>query len=287
MNMALGKGLNSLIPPGRSRKSTRIETGSAGDRDKIWHIPISEIVPNLEQPRKTFSQEDLADLVSSIKKHGVLQPITVTEKNDGGYELIAGERRLRAAALADLVTVPAIVRAAGAREKLELALIENIQRENLNPVEEAFAYKRLAEEFRLTQQEVAAQVGKSRSAIANLVRLLDLPEEIQKGLMDKKISSGQARALLSLKSVQVQMEMYRNIIGQKLSVREVEGQVQRRAGRSGKGSVRRDANILAQEDLLRERLGAKVGITQKGEKGTIVIYYSSKEELKRLLQELT
>src|SRR3989344_8448301 len=171
--MALGKGLNSLIPPGRSRKATRIETGSAGDRDKIWHIPISEIVPNLEQPRKTFSQEDLADLVSSIKQHGVLQPITVTEKDDGGYELIAGERRWRASQIAGRPTIPAIVRSASQQEKLELALIENIQRQNLNPIEEAFAFRRLMDEFGLTQQQVADQVGKSRPAVANTVRLLD------------------------------------------------------------------------------------------------------------------
>lgn len=284
--MALGKGLNSLIPQGRLRKSKRMETAGFADHNKIWHIPISEIAPNQHQPRKNFLREELEELVISIKKHGILQPVTVTEKADGGYELIAGERRLRSAQIAGLATVPAIVRSATGEEKLELALIENIQRENLNPLEEAFAYKRLMEEFNLTQQAVSEQVGKSRSTIANTVRLLALPEEIQRGLIDKKISAGQARALLSLKNVKEQMEMYANMVGEHLSVREVESQVYQ-GYKSRKGSVRRDPNISAQEDLLQERLGAKVAITQKGEKGTIVIHYFSREELKRLLQELT
>lgn len=275
-----------MIPQGRLRKSKRMETGGSLDHNKIWHIPISEITPNQHQPRKTFSREELEELVISVKKHGILQPVTVTEKADGGYELIAGERRLRAAQIAGLATVPAIVRAATAQEKLELALIENIQRANLNPIEEAFAYKRLMEEFNLTQQEVCEEVGKSRSAIANTIRLLSLPEEIQKGLIDNKISAGKARALLSLPSVKEQMEMYASMIGEQMSVREVERLVYK-GDQSRKGSIRHDPNISAQEDLLQERLGSKVNIIQKGEKGTIVIHYSSKEELKRLLQELT
>src|SRR3989344_3661412 len=284
--MALGKGLNSLIPPGRSRKSTRIETGSAGDRDKIWHIPISEIVPNLEQPRKTFSQEDLADLVSSIKKHGVWQPITVTEKPDGGYELIAGERRLRSSQIAGLATVPAIVRTATDQEKLELALIENIQRQDLNPIEEAFAFKRLIDEFNLTQQEVADQVGKSRPVIANTIRLLELPEEIQRALMDGQLSTGKARALLSLKSTKEQLNVFHSLLTQGTTVRDVEHAVAAHGPASRKGSVRRDPNVNMFEDMISKRLGAKVIIRPRGDHGTIEIQFTSREELRRLVDEM-
>ncbi|MDP2692451.1 MAG: ParB/RepB/Spo0J family partition protein [bacterium] len=287
--MALGKGLNSLIPQGRFRKTIRKETSnvSDGDHNRIWHIPLSEISPNIEQPRKNFSHEELEDLVASIKKHGILQPITVTEKTDGGYELIAGERRLRSSQIAGLATIPAIVRIATAQEKLELALIENIQREDLNPIEEGFAYKRLIEEFNLTQQEVSEQIGKSRSTIANMVRLLDLPELIQKALIDKKISTGKARALLTLKDEGEQLKVFRSMIGEGFTVRDVEKEVYGEPVKSRKGSVRRDPNIAAQEELLEERLGTKVVIAQRGEKGAITIHFSSKGELKRLLQELT
>jgi len=205
----------------------------------------------------------------------------------GKYELIAGERRLRASKMLGLETVPVIVRNASDQQKLELALIENIQRQDLNAIEEAFAYKRLMEEFNLTQQEVADQVGKDRSVVANMIRLLDLPEEAQKALIDGRISAGKARALLSLKDVKEQMKVFKSMIGSEMSVRDVEREVERKGSVSRKGSVRRDPNIMAQEELLEDRLGAKVVITQRGEKGVISIHYSSKDELKRLLQELT
>ena len=285
--MALGKGLSSLIPKssGGFRKTTHYETGGEPNQ-KIWSIPISEIIPNSHQPRKDFSHEGLEDLVSSIKKHGILQPITVTERGDGGYELIAGERRLRASQISGLVTVPAIVRSVTKQEKLELALIENIQREDLNPVEEAFAYNRLIEEFGLTQQAVADQVGKSRPAVANIIRLLDLPDEIQKALIDKKISVGKAKAILSLRSEEEQLKMFKSMIGEEITVRDLEREVAQKGDKSRKGSVRRDPNLLSQEQLLEDRLGTKVRITQSGGKGTITIEYNSKEELKRLLTEL-
>ena len=287
--MALGKGLNSLIPQTKLRSSIRKQTASKKENqhERIWHVPISEITPNEEQPRTNFDHQDLEDLVASIKKHGILQPVTVTEKSDGGYELIAGERRMRASEIAGLATVPALVRVASQQEKLELALIENIQRQNLNPVEEAFAYKRLVEEFDLTQREVAEQVGKSRPAVANMIRLLDLPEQIQKSLVDGKISAGKARALLSLKDENEQIKVYNTMIGQSATVRDVEKAVAAKGGASRKGSVRRDPNLLAQEDFLEDSLGTKVEISQKGEKGAITIFYSSREELKRLLEELS
>jgi ParB family transcriptional regulator, chromosome partitioning protein len=285
--MALGKGLNSLIPI-KSRKSLRKETrNSEQEQDRLWHIPISEIVPNSEQPRKNFDHGSLEEMVASIKKHGIMQPLTVTEKSDGGYELIAGERRLRASQIAGLATVPAIVRTATGQEKLELALIENIQRQDLDPIEEAFAYNRLMQEFGLTQQEVADQVGKSRPAVANMVRLLDLPEIIQKALVDKKLSVGKAKAILSLKNEKEQLKLFGSLIGEHITVRDVEKVVAQKDSASRKGSTRRDPNILAQEELIEERLGSKVEIKQKGEKGTITIHYSSREELKRLLEELS
>lgn len=287
--MALGKGLGSLIPEQKrhKRSTRRKQTGGDSSRDRIWQIPLSEIVPNEHQPRKEFSHQDLEDLVASIKKHGVLQPITVTEKADGGYELIAGERRLRASNIAEIPTIPAIVRTATKQEKLELALIENIQRQDLNPIEEGFAYQRLMDEFGLTQQHVADQVGKSRPQIANRIRLLDLPAEIQKALIDGKLSAGKARALLSLKDKNEQVRVFREMIGERASVRDVERAVAEKGQKSRKGSVRRDPNILAQEQLIEDRLGSKVRITKRGEQGTIQIYYYSNEELKRLIQELT
>lgn len=283
--MALGKGLNSLIPQSSSRKHVHKETD--GDSQKIWHIPLSEIVPNSEQPRKNFSHSDLEDLVSSIKKHGVLQPVTVTERNDGGYELIAGERRFRASTIAGLATVPAIVRQVTAQEKLELALIENIQRQDLNPIEEAFAYQRLMDEFQLTQEEVSQAVGKSRPVIANTVRLLQLPDVVQKALVDGQISTGKAKALLSLKDEKEQMKVFASMMGEGVTVRDVERAVAQKGPASRKGSVRRDPNVAAQEEILEGKLGTKVRITQKGGRGTIVIDYYSRDELKRLLDILS
>lgn len=284
--MALGKGLQSLIPQ-QKRQSIHKETGTA-TADRVWHIPLSEITPNTEQPRKQFDHQDLEDLVASIKEHGILQPIVVTETTGGGYELIAGERRYRAAQIAGLPTVPAMVRQASQKEKLELALIENIQRQNLNPIEEAFAYRRLIDEFHLTQEAAAARVGKNRSTVANMLRLLDLPEVIQKALIDGQISTGKAKALLSLREPREQLAVFASMTGSSATtVRDVESLVAKKGTQSRKGLVRRDPNVRAQEELMEERLGSRVHIAQKGDKGTITIFYHSQEELKRLLGELT
>lgn len=289
--MPLGKGLNSLISV-KSRGFFHRETRSASSgqasssKDQIWHIPISEITPNSEQPRKEFSHSEMEDLVLSIKQHGILQPLVVMEKEDGGYELIVGERRLRAAQIAGLPTVPAIVRAASKRQKLEWALIENIQRQDLNPIEEAFAYARLIEEFNLTQEQVAEQVGKSRPTVANMLRLLALPEPIQKSLIDGQLSVGKAKALLSLGTPREQLEMFKSMTGEKMTVRDLERKISV-APVSRKGSIRRDPNVMAQEKLLEERLGTRVYITQKGQSGRITIEYYSQEELKRLVSELS
>lgn len=283
--MVLGKGLGSLLPQ-NSRKIIRKETG-VSDNHRVWQIPLSEITPNPEQPRQHFSHEDLEDLISSVKQHGIIQPVVVSERADGGYELIVGERRFRAAQIAGLENIPAIVRSATQQEKLELALIENIQRQNLNPIEEAFAYRRLLDEFNLTQEEVAAQVGKSRPSVANMVRLLGLPDVIQKAIAEGKISVGQAKALLSLKSEKDQLAMYASMRGEKMTVRDLNKNIALKGIAARKGSVRRDPNLLAAEKLLEEHLGSKVHISQRGERGKIEIVFYSRDEFRRLLSELT
>ncbi len=288
--MALGKGLDSLIPQNKPVKKKAATpnvpaVSPSADVEKIWQIPLSEVTPNPDQPRKHFDHKQLEDLVASIKQHGIMQPLVVSENADGGYEIIAGERRFRASQIAGLATVPCIVRSVTDQEKLELGLIENIQRQQLNPVEEAFAYKRLGEEFGLTQEQIAKQVGKSRSAVANMIRLLDLPDEIHRALIDGKLTAGKARALLSLKSEKEQLTMFQSMLGEGMSTRDVESAVAKKTLR--KGSVRRDPNVLAQEGIMEERLGTRVHIAQKGEKGTITIHFDSHGELKRLLEELS
>ncbi len=281
--MSLGRGLSALIiPTGRSIK--QFSTG--GDNlssEKVWQIPISKIEANSEQPRKHFDPDELAELSESIKKHGILQPVIVAEKSDGGYELITGERRLRASKLAGLATVPALIKTFAAQEKLEVALIENVQRADLNAIEEAFANQRLIEEFGLTQQAVADKVGKSRPAIANSVRLLGLPEAAQTALIEGKINAGQARALLSLDDKAEQLKVLSSMLGARITVRELEYEV---AQKRAPGKSRRDPNLLYLENKLRGRLGAKVSISQKGEQGTIAISYHSKEELGRIMKEI-
>ncbi len=277
--MALGRGLNALISGGAKQKNTASEDG----QDKVWHIPVTSINPNTHQPRKNFSTPELEDLSASIKEHGILQPLLVMERSNGGYELIAGERRWRAAQMAGLATVPALIKKLADQQKLEVALIENIQRESLNPLEEAFAYQRLMEEFSLTQQDVAEKVGKSRPAVANTIRLLSLPEEIKTALVDKRINMGQARALLSLEDQSKQLDMLSSMLGQRITVRELE----RTVGKQNPGKSHRDPNLSYLEDQLRTALGTKVSITQKGNKGTIVIDYYSQEELANLIKKIT
>ena len=277
--MALGRGLNALISGGSRQKNTSDEQSG---QERVWHIPVSSISPNTHQPRRNFSAPELEDLASSIKEHGILQPLLVTERADGGYELVAGERRWRAAQMASLATVPALIKKMADRQKLEVALIENIQRENLNPLEEAFAYQRLMEEFDLTQQEVADKVGKSRPAIANTIRLLSLPEEVKTALVDKRINMGQARALLSLEDPVKQLDMLSSMLGQRITVRELE----RAVGRQNPSKSHRNPNLAYLEDKLRAALGTKVSLTQKGERGTVVIDYYSQEELTNIIKKI-
>jgi len=280
--MSLGRGLGALITPTTASRKA-IATDQKLDSQRIWHIPVSEVHPNPKQPRRYFEQDAMDELADSIRKHGVLEPLLVSEQVGGGYELIAGERRWRACRQVGLPTVPVIVKELADQEKLEISLIENIQRADLNPIEEAFAYKRLIEEFHLTQQEVGEKVGKARPTVANMIRLLDLPEEAQTALILQKINTGQARALLSLEG-EAQLNMLSSMLGQKITVRELEREVSKQ--RLDKSSLRRDPNLSYLEDKLREALGTKVAISQRGEKGTVTISYFSKEELARVIKKI-
>lgn len=299
--MALGRGLNSLIPQqrataGSSEPSRRLpdindvqnkpvtETVPSG---KPLHVPVGLITPNPEQPRKMFTHEALEELINSIREHGILQPLVVSQRADGTYELIAGERRLRSSQMLGLPTVPVVVRdVMGDKEKLELALIENIQRADLNAIEEACAYERLANEYGLSHEQVGQRVGKSRSAVTNTIRLLQLPELIQKALIDGKISMGKARALLSIEDRDQQVRMFGDMVGEHMTVRDVETAVAKRHVSAGKGLTRRDPNVLDQEDAIRKLLGTKVRITKRGEHGKIEIDFYSEEEYREIIRHL-
>ncbi len=287
MNMSLGRGLGALITPtGAGRKQSIFSTSpTPATGEKVWSIPLSEITADAKQPRRNFSAVELQELADSIKLHGILQPILVSEKPNGGYEIIAGERRYRASQLAGLPTIPALVKKFADRERLEIALVENLQREDLNPIEEASGYDRLIKEFGLTQEQVAEKVGKSRPAVANLVRLLTLPEAVQTALISGDINTGQARSLLTLPSPTEQLAMLSSLRGQKITVRELEAKV-RTAVPTSKPS-QRDANLSYLENQLRQTLGAKATISQKGGRGTITIQYHSPEELSDLIKKIT
>ena len=217
----LGRGLSSLIPP-KIAPEPGTEAAEVIAHSVESEIPVEKIVENPHQPRVYFSPSDLEDLLQSIKEHGILQPLLVTKKEDGSYELIAGERRFRCAKMLGMKTVPAVVRSATDQQKLELALIENIQRSNLNAIEEARAFNSFVELFGLTQEEIGKRVGKSRSYVANTVRLMDLDDEIQQALMEKKITRSHARTLLSESDPTRRNELFKQMLGGGMSVREAE-----------------------------------------------------------------
>lgn len=293
----LGRGLGSLIPARSVPISPFAGSVSpspaarAASRDELptglRYVPISEIRPNPHQPREAFSHAALDELVSSIKTHGVLQPLLVTVAEDGHYELVAGERRLRAAELAGIPTVPVIVKKAKEVEKLELALIENIQRQDLNPLEEARAYDRLVNDFGMTQEEVARRVGKSRSAVGNAVRLLALPDAVKAAIRDGKISSSAARTIASFDSPDEQLRAFASTASEKLTVRDLESRL--RAHKPGRHRSRnfKDPNLEAAEEELAHALGTKVSIKKRGATGRIEIAFYSEEELAALRRRLT
>lgn len=272
---ALGKGLSALL---RDREG-------ASESD-LRELDTDLLEPNRFQPRQIFSEHKLGELADSIRTHGFVQPIVVRKSGDR-YEIVAGERRWRAAQRLGLTRVPVVVRAISDEKLLEVSLIENIQRENLNPIEEAKAYQRLAREFSLTQEEVAQRTGKDRSTITNFLRLLKLPEEIQQMVLEERLSMGHARALLALEQSAEQRALADKIVQQGWSVRQVEKLIassqQRKQARQ---KPRLDPNVKAAIEKLEQSLGTRVRIIEKGKRGKIEIEYYSQDELQRIYEYL-
>lgn len=273
---ALGKGLSQLIA----------EEVQATPNE----VRVSDIVPNKLQPRTIFQDEALHDLASSIKVHGVLQPLAVRALGDGKYELIAGERRFRAAKLAGLKHVPVVVREADNRQALEIALVENIQREDITPLECARAYKRLSEEFSLTQEEIAEKVGKARVTVANSIRLLKLPQRIQEGLEKMAITEGHARALLGLATDAHRLAVFDQIVSRGLTVHDVEKAAQAASGKASAATTkkvsRRSVEDASLEEALSTRLGTPVKILRSAQGGQLSVAFYSDDDLQRILDSV-
>lgn len=286
----LGKGLDSLIPDNNSMKSVISEKTveskeDAAAKSGVQVMKINEVEPNRDQPRKNFDEDALLELSDSIKQFGVLQPLLVRKRKDY-YEIIAGERRWRAAKLAGVKEVPVIEKEYTDQEILEIGLIENIQRENLNPIEEAIAYKRLLEEFNLKQDEVAERVSKSRTAVTNSMRLLKLSDKVQQMIIDDMLSTGHARALLAIDDPELQYTLANKIFDEKLSVRETEKLVKEIKNPKKPKEKKPVANSFIYQDLeekMKSVFGTKVSIASKGKgKGKIEIEYYSDDELEHL-----
>ena len=275
----LGRGLDALIS-----ETDRPTPGV------INQIPVGRILPNPRQPRSNMDREALVELSGSIKTHGILQPLIVTyDDQKDRYTLVAGGRRLLAAELAGLETVPAIVREASEQQRLELALIENIQRTDLNPLEAAEAYRRLVDEFGLSHEDVAGQVGKNRATITNTMRLLKLPDPVKTALTEDRISEGHARALLALSTSQAQVAALNTIITRDLNVRQTEELVQRLIGKLPRNVAKKenpDPETNDLEERLRSRLGTKVRLTRRIKGGTLLIYFYSDEEFNALIENI-
>jgi len=279
---ALGRGLSALIPD--------TPLPAAAPSDRALEVDTDLLRPNKFQPRTQMDEDRIEELARSIRSNGIIQPIVVRRAADG-YEIIAGERRWRAAQRAGLLKVPVAVRDVPDDRLLAVALIENIQREDLNPIEEAVAYRRLSDEFHLTQEQIADAVGKDRSSIANYVRLLRLPQEVRANVASNAISMGHARALLALSDEAAQLRVGRDIVAKQLSVREVEALVKKGSQEEGKtdgpAQKKADANTRAAEDKLRMALGTRVRINRKGKGGRIEIEFVNEDELQRLYEQLT
>jgi ParB family chromosome partitioning protein len=277
---ALGRGLSALIPDGPS-------PAAAPAVDRSMDVDIDLLRPNKFQPRTQMDDGRIEDLARSIRSNGIIQPI-VARKVDGGYEIIAGERRWRAAQRAGLLKVPVVVRDIPEDRLLAVALIENIQREDLNPIEEAVAYRRLSDEFHLTQEQIADAVGKDRSSIANFVRLLRLPQEVRANVASNALTMGHARALLGLSDESAQLRLARDIVARNLSVRETESLIRKAAQPAdAKPEKSTDVHTRAAEEKLRLALGTRARIVRKGKGGRIEIDFTSEDELQRLYELLT
>jgi len=277
----LGKGLDALFP----------DIGDADDQAPVsyFECDIDSINPNPYQPRREFAEKEMADLAESIRTQGVLQPLLVRKSKDG-YELIAGERRLRAARMAGVYKVPVVLKDISNAELIEISIIENIQRENLNPMEEAEAYQRLMTEFELTQENIAERVGKSRSAIANFLRINHLTDEIKAAIRGGKLSMGHARTLLGAENAAIQRKAFKLVLSRELSVRETEKLIHRlnaQAQTKPEPSKRpEDIYFSSLEEDLSHRFGTKVQIRRRGQKGRVEIEFYSNEDLDRLLNLL-
>ena len=286
--MPLGRGLGSLIPQKVNKNFSDDVTpviSVVSDEDKILHISPEAIKANSQQPRTDFNEANLEDLARSVKEYGILQPLVVARRGDG-YELIAGERRLRASKIAGLTTVPVILRQADEQKKLEMALIENIQREDLNPIELAISYRRLADEFNLKVEEVARRLGKSRPVISNTMRLLNLPEEIRQAVSNGLISAKHASVISGLDSEVKQLELFRKIIANKMTA----GQVLEETKKMGGTKQSRIKDVPADQgrvSQLQEFFGSKAKIIRKNKGGQIVIDFSDDEMLNEMMEKVS
>lgn len=297
-NRGLGRGLDALL--GGVREDEKVTSDSA----EVRMIPIEVITPNPHQPRREFSEEALADLSASIKTRGVLQPVLIRSLGGGKYELVAGERRLRASKLAGLTEIPTLIREMNDQESLAIALIENLQREDLNAIEESLGYQRLQQEFGLSQEELARQVGKSRSAVANALRLLNLPQSVQADIQKGNLTAGHGRAIMAVTEEGVQEELHRRIAENGLTVRQAEAQAGfwkqngrlpgaeeiaqvAPAGKGGKSAPKQlDPRLTELQTLLSDSLGLAVKFAGTSEKGKITVSYKDEESLKSLVEML-
>jgi len=308
-NYGLGRGLSSLIPQkkiNRDDNGTKAVSanknlngriapvGSTADdaeqkdfKQAVLEVDIDKVVANPFQPRAHFDEEKLTELSNSIKEHGILQPLVVTQKGEN-FELIAGERRLQAAKLAELKKIPIIIKQVEDKQKLELAIVENIQRHNLNPIEEAKSFQQLIEEFKMSQEEVAQKMGKSRSVVANKIRLLKLPIEAKKALNDGTISEGHAKVILSLENPEKQRGLLELIVKNNWTVRQAENKIKDISEKTHIRKITADPEIKELEDKLSAAMGTKVKVTKSGgEGGRVIIDYYSNEELNKLIASLS
>ncbi len=280
MSSGLGRGLSSLISPQKPNDSN---FDPSDNKNRILQIKVDLIQANVDQPRQDFNRDHLNELVESIKEHGILQPLIAMEK-DGEFELIAGERRLKASRLAGLETVPVIIRSVDQQEKLELALIENLQRQDLSPMETALAYQKLILDFSLTQEKVAKKVGKSRSSVSNCLRLLNLPEEIKQALFSKRITEAHAKQILSLSEKKEQIALFKKIIQQGLSVKETSKASQNL--NSIKTVMHKNYQDQEKEKALQRFFNSQVEIVRKRQGGKIVVEFYSNEDLDGIINKV-
>lgn len=291
----LGRGLGSLIPNKKLKDLPAGEPAASfppspvsdvlDKHEKIWQLPVENITPNPHQPRQDFSPEHLQDLANSIKEHGIISPLIVTEAGKDHWQIIAGERRWRAAKSIGLAKVPAVIRELTEQKKMEIALIENLQRQNLNPLEVAMAYKKLVDEFNLSQEELSQKVGKSRSAVANIMRILNVRDEVKQAILSDKISEGHARVLAGLPP-EDQLEVLQKILSNNFSVRETEKAGKEVVVQKHIRKVSFDPEIKAREEDMQRALGTKVEIKKNGPAGQIIIKFYSDEELEDIYRKI-